>query len=97
MTDREWTIDALAHALSPEQRHRFLRDVNLAPLADLPGVLDRWVRHVTQLEQTREQAEDARSHFAAHGSLPSELEPTDAATAAFAELRRRHAAQRGAA
>ncbi|MDJ0465046.1 hypothetical protein [Streptomyces sp. H27-C3] len=101
MSSREWTIDGIAHALGvPEQRMKFLRDINLTPLADLPAVLDRWVRHVTALEAAKPGIEALRAQFRERGSLPLEFKETPESAVAFDELRERTLAskpERGAA
>lgn len=101
MSGGEWTIDGIAHALSvPEQRMRFLRDINLTPLTELPAVLDRWVRHVTALEAARPGIEALRARFQETGQLPAEFEETAESASAFDELRERTLAdssERGAA
>ncbi|QKV98318.1 hypothetical protein HUT19_42135 (plasmid) [Streptomyces sp. NA02950] len=101
MSGGEWTIDGIAHALSvPEQRMKFLRDINMTPLTELPAVLDRWVRHVTALEAARPRIEALRGQFQETGQLPAEFEETEESVAAFDELRERTLAatpERGAA
>ncbi|WP_435058462.1 hypothetical protein [Streptomyces sp. bgisy060] len=98
MSSGEWTIDGIAHALGvPEQRMRFLRDINLTPLADLPTVLDRWVRHVTALEAAKPGIDALRARVAAGEALPAEMEHSEESAAAFERLRAQSQQSRGAA
>ncbi|TQE33181.1 hypothetical protein [Streptomyces ipomoeae] len=70
MSGSEWNIDRITHTLwMPEQRMRFLRDVRLKPLTELPAVLDRWVQHVTALEAARPGIEALRARFQETGTV----------------------------
>jgi hypothetical protein len=70
-----WTIDTLHAALPhPEAQRTFLRDVNRAPVDELPAVLGRWVGAVEEQEADRGRLEGLRAHYLAHGELPSEVE-----------------------
>ncbi|MET9293374.1 hypothetical protein [Streptomyces sp. NPDC003077] len=92
---REWTIDSIAHALSPERRHEFLREINLTPVSGLPAVLERWIRLATARREMSDTVRAAEAHHAAHGVLPPGLEPTDEATAHLDELRAHWRAEQG--
>ncbi|MGE7437757.1 MULTISPECIES: hypothetical protein [Kitasatospora] len=48
--------------------------MNRAPVDELPAVLGRWVAVVEQQEADRVRLEGLRTHYLAHGELPSEVE-----------------------
>lgn len=74
-TDRTWTLDSISHALPhPELRQTFMRETHFAPLGELQGVLDRWVRFIEEFEAGRPRVEQLRAHLAEHGELPPEYE-----------------------
>ncbi|MER7046744.1 hypothetical protein [Streptomyces jumonjinensis] len=80
MTEQQWTIDSIAHALpEPALRQQFLAEVNLAPLAAVPGVLDRWVSTVTEWQAAERRLDHIVDHIARHGEPPAGHQPTDAA------------------
>ncbi|MEV8548352.1 hypothetical protein AB0L04_00655 [Streptomyces glaucescens] len=77
MREQTWTIDSIAHALPhPVTRQKFLAEVNLAPVDQLPTVVDKWVRFVEQWEAGRDHVERLRDHFKEHGHLPATYEAT---------------------
>ncbi|MEU2603236.1 hypothetical protein [Streptomyces albus] len=98
MSDQPWTIDSIAHALPhPELRASFTRDVNLAPVDQLPDVIARWTRLVEQWENSKPELDKIQSHVQAHGELPAEYRDTpeaEAQTATFLEQLRADAANR---
>lgn len=72
MSEQTWTIDLIAHALPhPLTRQKFLSEINLAPVEQLPEVVARWVRLVERLDASRPALERvlqfAQTH---HGELP---------------------------
>jgi hypothetical protein len=70
-----WTIDAIAHALPhPDARQNFLREVNLTPLPELPGVLARWERVAAEWTEAAPRLEQLRAYTVEHGHLPPEYE-----------------------
>ncbi|MGP3951266.1 hypothetical protein [Streptomyces sp. 7N604] len=98
MSSREWTIDGIAHAIGvPEQRQKFLRDINLTPLADLPAVLDRWVRHVIALEAAKPGIQALHAAAAAGEDLPAEFQHSDEAASVMEQWRVQAQQARGAA
>jgi len=75
MREQTWTIDSIAHALPhPVTRQKFLTEINLAPVDQLPTVVDKWVRFIEQWEAGRDHAEQLRDHFKEHGHLPAAYE-----------------------
>lgn len=79
MARTDWTVDQLHHALpNSAARQALLADVNLSPIADLPGVLAPWAAAAEQLEADRPRIEAIRAHYKEHGTLPDTLQdPTD--------------------
>lgn len=78
MSGHDWSIDTIVHALpSPDLRQQCLREVHLAPLDELPVVVDKW--RTIAVDWTRTQSpliESARAHVEATGKLPAEHEET---------------------
>jgi hypothetical protein len=98
VSGHNWSIDAIVHALpSPAMRQQCLRDVHLAPLDELQGVLDRWQAiAVHWIEVEAPKIEEARAHFNKHGEAPPqyEEETEDSRTAHQAWRARMRQAQR---
>lgn len=75
----EWTIDSIAHALPhPDARQNFLREVNLTPLPDLPGVLAKWERAAAEWVEAAPRIEALRAYVVEHGTMPPEYETPEA-------------------
>jgi len=73
----DWTIDSIAHALPhPVTRQKFLSEINLAPVDQLPTVIDKWVAFIDRWNAGRDHAERLRDYFTEHGHLPPEYEAT---------------------
>lgn len=95
----QWTIDSIAYVLPhPDLRQSFLREVHLAPRAELDAVLDRWESFAAQWTQMEApQIERVRAYYQQHRKLPPEYESDAAeqAKAAFEDWRARMRATRG--
>lgn len=88
MSDQPWTIDSIAHALpAADTRQTFLREVNLAPLPDLPAVLARWQRLVERLEASKPALDELLQFAKDHnGELPPKYADDGRADEWFAQL-----------
>jgi hypothetical protein len=75
VSETPWTIDSIAHALPhPAVRMRFLSEINLAPVDQLQGVIDKWITVIDDWEAGRPRIEALREYALAHGGeLPSEF------------------------
>lgn len=74
-SEQHWTIDSIAHALPhPLTRQKFLAEVNLAPVGELPAVLGRWVGVAQDWIEAQPRIEALRQHVKDHGGLPAEYE-----------------------
>ena len=72
MSEQPWTIDSIAHALPhPVTRQKFLAEINLAPVDELPDVIGKWVSLVERLAASKPALERVL-HFAQthNGELP---------------------------
>ncbi|MBA2944324.1 hypothetical protein [Streptomyces himalayensis] len=68
-----WTIARIAEAIpAPATRMRFLSEVNLAPVDDLPAVVAKWQKVAEELAAGYERAVQVRDHIERHGQLPPE-------------------------
>lgn len=88
MTHQPWTIDSIAHALpAADTRQTFLREVNLAPLPDLPAVLARWQRLVERLEASKPALDELLQFAKEHnGELPPQYADDGRTDEWFAQL-----------
>lgn len=75
MSETPWTLDSIAHALPhPVTRQKFLSEINLAPVDQLPSVVDKWVAIIDRWESGRERVDRLRAYFTEHGHLPADYE-----------------------
>ncbi|MEU1628587.1 hypothetical protein ABZ746_25390 [Streptomyces sp. NPDC020096] len=75
MSSEPWTIDSIAHALPhPVTRQQFLAEINLAPVDDLPNILQRWIRVAEDWTAAGPRLEALREHYQEHGTLPPDYE-----------------------
>lgn len=72
MSEQQWTIDSIAHALPhPVTRQKFLAEINLAPVDELPAVIDKWVTLVERLEASKPALDKILQFAQTHnGELP---------------------------
>ena len=89
MSEQPWTIDSIAHALPhPAVRMQFLSEINLAPVDQLQGVIDKWITIVGDWEAGRPRIETLRDYAVAHGGeLPPEFTDDGTSGDFLAQLR----------
>lgn len=76
------TIDAITHALPhPELRARFMREVNLTDIDQLPDVIARWQRFVEKWEAGKPERDALIAYVREHGVEPPHLRATNEAVA----------------
>ncbi len=75
MPSEPWTIDSIAHALPhPVTRQKFLAEINLAPVDQLPALLQRWIRVAQEWADAGPRIQALRDHYKQHGTLPADYE-----------------------
>ncbi len=69
-----WTPDSIAHALpSADMRQEFWKQFNLTPIGELPGLGERWVKVIENLEAGVARGRELRAYQQEHGGqLPPE-------------------------
>ncbi|MFE9250936.1 hypothetical protein [Streptomyces sp. NPDC007088] len=69
-----WTPDSIAHALpSADMRQEFWKQFNLTPIGELPGLGERWVRVIENLEAGVARGRELHAYQQGHdGQLPPE-------------------------
>lgn len=78
MSSAPWTIDTLAHTLPhPELRQNFWREINLAPVDELPAILERWVRFAERWQADKPRLDALQAYVREHGDVPPEYQPTE--------------------
>ncbi|MGW0538731.1 hypothetical protein [Streptomyces sp. NPDC003032] len=102
MSGHDWSIDTIVHALpSPDMRQQCLREVHLAPVDELPAVVDKWQAVASRwAEVEAPNIETARAEYEATGTLPAEHCETPESAARFDDWKQQMAKlrqQRGAA
>ena len=85
----DWSIDTIVHALPvPELRQQALREIHLAPVAELQNVVDRWRAIAAEWTlTTAPRIEEARAQIEATGELPPQYEETPESAARFDDWR----------
>ncbi|MGV9882621.1 hypothetical protein [Streptomyces sp. NPDC003006] len=79
-TTEPWNIARIAEAIpAPATRMRFLSEVKLAPIDDLPSVTAKWQKVAEELTAGYERAVEVRDHVERHGDLPPEFVRVSAA------------------
>lgn len=75
---QQWTIDTLAHTLpASELRQRFWREINLAPVEELPSVLQRWVDFAERWQADKPRLDAIQAYIREHGDVPPEYQPAE--------------------
>jgi hypothetical protein len=74
----DWTIDTIVHALpSPDMRQQALRDIHLAPVDQLPSVVEKWrAVAVRWVHDEAPRIQTAHATLEATGKLPAQYEET---------------------
>jgi hypothetical protein len=73
-TTEPWNIARIADAIpTPTMRMRFLSEVNLAPVGDLPAVVAKWQKVAEDLSDAYQRGLEVHSYVEEHGEFPPEF------------------------